>query len=157
MNLKYDISYLSTKEAAERWAIKPTTVAKYCRENKIPKAFKDKTTKQWKIPADSIKPLTKTELNQVLIYILKMINYSKIDLTIIDEFEQKETILSTLNYLEVFGYIYFFDNIRDFHNIIITDKGYEQLKERSSGLIKIEVDSVLDVLKSIIEIVKTLI
>ncbi|MBR5792362.1 MAG: helix-turn-helix domain-containing protein [Ruminiclostridium sp.] len=51
--------YMGTKEAAEKWGCKAATVAKWCREGKIPKAEHDGKGSPWRIPADTERPTRK--------------------------------------------------------------------------------------------------
>lgn len=48
--------YMGTAEAAEKWMCSQATVAKWCREGKIPKAEQDKKGSPWRIPTDAEKP-----------------------------------------------------------------------------------------------------
>ena len=47
---------MGTKEAAEKWGCKPSTVAKWCREDKIPGANQDGKGSPWHIPKDAEPP-----------------------------------------------------------------------------------------------------
>ena len=51
---------MSSKEAAQKWKCTQAEVTQWCREGKIPGAFKDgsKQTSAWQIPADAMKPGT---------------------------------------------------------------------------------------------------
>lgn len=51
---------MSSKEAAQKWKCTQAEVNQWCREGKIPGAFKDgsKRTSAWQIPADATKPGT---------------------------------------------------------------------------------------------------
>jgi len=48
---------MGTREAAEKWGCSPATVAKWCREKKIPNANQDKTGCPWHIPKDAEPPV----------------------------------------------------------------------------------------------------
>ena len=50
---------IGTKEAAKRWGVSQGTVAKWCRENRIPNATQDKKGSPWHIPADAQDPRLK--------------------------------------------------------------------------------------------------
>lgn len=46
---------MGTKEAAEKWGVSQKSVAKWCREGKIPGATQDKKGSPWHIPPDAQK------------------------------------------------------------------------------------------------------
>ena len=48
--------YSGTKAAAERWGVEPATVARWCREGRIPGAEQDRPGSPWRIPAHAVKP-----------------------------------------------------------------------------------------------------
>lgn len=52
---------MGTKEAAERWGYKPSTVSRWCREGLIPGADQDAPRSPWHIPKDAKcpKPINK--------------------------------------------------------------------------------------------------
>ena len=54
---------MSSKEAAQKWKCKQTEVTQWCREGKIPGAFKggSKQTSAWQIPVDAVKPETEKQ------------------------------------------------------------------------------------------------
>ena len=45
-----------TKYFSELWGVSQATIAKWCREGKIPGATKDKPKSPWHIPANAVKP-----------------------------------------------------------------------------------------------------
>ena len=55
--------YMSSKEAAELWGVKPATVTKWCRENKLRVDVKaceqDRPGTPWRIRRDAIPPYTR--------------------------------------------------------------------------------------------------
>lgn len=48
------MSYISAKEAAQKWGISERMVYKYCTQNRIPEAYQDYGI--WFIPEDAAKP-----------------------------------------------------------------------------------------------------
>ena len=54
---------MSSKEAAQKWKCTQTEVTQWCREGKIPGAFKggSKQTSAWQIPVDAVKPETEKQ------------------------------------------------------------------------------------------------
>ena len=52
---------MTTKEASEKWGVSERRINTFCKEGRIPGAYKDKENKnkQWMIPADAIKPADK--------------------------------------------------------------------------------------------------
>lgn len=44
------MEYMGTKEAAERFGVKPSTVSAWCRENRVPGAEQDSPGSPWRIP-----------------------------------------------------------------------------------------------------------
>ena len=49
------MNYLTVKEIAAQWEVSTTLVSRYCAENKIPGAKKEKG--KWLIPDDAQKPI----------------------------------------------------------------------------------------------------
>ena len=45
-----------TKFFSELWGVSQATIAKWCREGKIPGATQDKPKSPWHIPANAVKP-----------------------------------------------------------------------------------------------------
>lgn len=64
---------VSTKELAQRWHVSPGTVAKYCKEGKIPGAMK-LPDNHWAIPANTPKPPTDAALRKMLFLTLQLKN-----------------------------------------------------------------------------------
>jgi len=52
------MEFMGTKEASEKWNVSQTTVAKWCRERKIPYAEQDAKGSPWRIPANAQHPQT---------------------------------------------------------------------------------------------------
>ena len=52
---------MTTKEASEKWGVSERRINTFCKEGRIPGAYKDKENKnkQWMIPADAVKPADK--------------------------------------------------------------------------------------------------
>ena len=50
--------FMTTKEASEKWGVSERRINTFCKEGRIPGAYKDKENKnkQWMIPADAVKP-----------------------------------------------------------------------------------------------------
>ena len=44
------MEYMGTKEAAEKFKVKPSTVSAWCREGRVPNAEQDATGSPWRIP-----------------------------------------------------------------------------------------------------------
>ena len=44
---------MGTKEAAEKWGYKQSTISKWCRDGLIPKATQDAPGSPWHIPKDA--------------------------------------------------------------------------------------------------------
>lgn len=155
MNFKYDIEYFDTNIASEKWGLSSRTVAKYCRSNLIPKAYKDTKSKIWRIPVNSIKPLNKSELKELLFLISKIHNYLSLDKDyMIKELESLDDISPALNYLENFGFVQFKDNVNRVTHVMITEKGYSTMNEGKT--ISIEVSSIIDLISSILRLVSVL-
>ncbi len=53
--------FVGTSAMAELWGCSPTTVAKWCREKRIPGAEQDKPGSPWRIPVDALKPERKSK------------------------------------------------------------------------------------------------
>lgn len=51
-----DLVYMGTREAAELWGVKQSTVSKWCREGKIDGAEQDKKGSPWRIPRNAKYP-----------------------------------------------------------------------------------------------------
>ena len=53
--------FMTTKEASEKWGVSERRINTFCKEGRIPGAYKDKENKnkQWMIPADAVKPADK--------------------------------------------------------------------------------------------------
>lgn len=53
--------FMTTKEASEKWGVSERRINTFCKEGRIPGAYKDKEdkNKQWIIPADAVKPADK--------------------------------------------------------------------------------------------------
>ena len=46
------MEYMGTKEAAEKFGVKSSTVARWCRENRVPGAEQDAPGSPWRIPSN---------------------------------------------------------------------------------------------------------
>ena len=53
--------FMTPKEASEKWGVSERRINTFCKEGRIPGAYKDKENKnkQWMIPADAVKPADK--------------------------------------------------------------------------------------------------
>ena len=53
--------FMTTKEASEKWGVSERRINTFCKEGRIPGAYKDKENKnkQWMIPPDAVKPADK--------------------------------------------------------------------------------------------------
>ncbi len=71
--------YMNTKTAADLWGIKQKTVADYCKTKKIARAWKV-SNKIWYIPVDTIKPLTNTQIHQLLVLTLQLKNKPSLEI-----------------------------------------------------------------------------
>lgn len=52
-----NLADMGTKEASEKWGLSQRTIAKMCRENKIPGATQDRPGCPWHIPKNAKKPV----------------------------------------------------------------------------------------------------
>jgi len=155
MDFKYDEKYYNTKKVSEKWGVTRRTVTKYCKNGQIPKAYKDSSTRTWKIPANTIKPLTKKETKEMLFLITKLHSYLILDnYNTTKGLKSLEDISPALTYLEFFGFIKFKNNIHKVTNVIITDKGYQTMQNGIT--INIEVSSTIDCITSILKLVVVL-
>ena len=68
-----NVTYMSTRAAAELWGLTVRTVADYCNNNKIINKFKNGRL-GWYIRTDEIKPLTQDEIRKILILTLQLKN-----------------------------------------------------------------------------------
>ena len=150
------MKYLSVQEVALKWGLSESQVSKYCRNNIIPRAYKEKS--KWKIPDDSCKPLHPKEIKQVLIGIVKMQNSvictnSTSDIS--SETESKMKIVC--DFLGEKGYILQDNNVPEKHfikKILITEKGYYLL---CSGItININIDDVSSLFTKVLSIAASL-
>ena len=65
------MSYHSTKYFAEKWGVTESTVCRYCRDGKIPKARKCPKTKKrgkWEVPSEALRPVPKRTIPFLLMY-----------------------------------------------------------------------------------------
>ncbi len=99
--------YMDSRAAARLWNISPRTVARYCREQRVPGAFKD-SGGRWCIPMDAIRPLTDSTLRDVLILTLHLqanpgyaIDYPGLGINP-SELGQAYTHLALLGYIQEF-------------------------------------------------------
>lgn len=53
-----------TKYFSKLWGVSQNTIAKWCRDGKIPGATQDKPKSPWHIPENSIKPSDKNVLKK---------------------------------------------------------------------------------------------
>jgi len=151
MKIKFNEQYVNTKVISETWGISQRKVTKYCREKLIPKAYKDKKSKTWQIPYNSIKPLENKELIQLLFLMLKIQNYLVIDSNYINEAQKSFQDMSpAIKYLENFGYIRFKDNDNKLNNIIFTDKSYDAINRGRT--ITINSKEIFQIISSVIQI-----
>ena len=63
---------MTTQEAAELWDLSQYTVSKYCKEGKIPDAVK--ISGKWRIPKNSVRPVTDKDLRKILFLTLQLKN-----------------------------------------------------------------------------------
>ena len=131
----FEMKYLSTKDAAKQWAVKPRTVAKNCAKGLIPGAFKQRN--KWKIPVNSIKPLKEKEIKMLLLSLIKVHNHISIGYKQ-SEFlsdKNKSVLEKAMPFLSHFSYISFVDKKKTLDGTLLTDKAYELI---STG-IKVDV------------------
>ncbi|MDD3106217.1 MAG: helix-turn-helix domain-containing protein [Bacilli bacterium] len=155
MKLKNIIEYHTTKEMAEKWNISAKKVTKYCRDEKLPKAYKDNKSKKWMIPSDSIKPLTKKEEKTSLVLILKVMNSLKIDeIETMKYIDAQENIQSVFVYLSHYGYIRYVGEVKSIKTLVFTDKAFNEL---GTGIvINIKVGSILQIVAALAAIGKAI-
>ncbi len=151
MNLKYDVKYLDTKEVAEIWGLSQRTIAKYCRNKYIPKAYKKSNT--WKIPLGSLKPLNKVETRNALFLISRIHNYYIIDPDYtLKELASLNELSSILEFLESFGYVSFKDDSNQITNVLVTEKGIYEMNKRKVLSITLEMSSLIDVITALVRL-----
>jgi len=155
MNFEYDEQYVNTKEMSEIWKIDKKKIEKYCRNNLIPRAYKDSKSRRWRIPSNSTKPLDNDELLKLIFLILKIQNYLIIDSNYINkESKTFDDMLPALKYLELSGYIKFKNNVNKFNNIIFTDKSYSAINKGKTILVN--TSSIIDIISGVLKIALTL-
>jgi hypothetical protein len=123
--------YMDTKTAASLFDVSKSTVTRYCREGRIPDAFLNEKS-VWRIPINSIKPLTDTEIQRVLFLTLQLKN----DPTLRIDFEalgiSDEQLPHVYQYLLKTGYIRYPKKdilpLRLPYEVILTQKGFDLLK-----------------------------
>lgn len=55
---------MGTREAAEKWGVSQSIVAKWCREGLIPNATQDKVGSPWHLPKDAKPPIKKRKVGE---------------------------------------------------------------------------------------------
>lgn len=154
MKLKSPIDYKSTKEIAQKWGVSVKLVTRYCREDKIPRAFKDSKTRKWLIPVNAIKPLNKKDIKESLYLLLRIQNSMRMD-----KKATKEAILGidftgVYTYLIQYGYITFKTQNRTIDTVLFTDKGFSAM---TSGIsIQIEFKSIVQIVAAFATIIHTI-
>ncbi len=119
--------YMSAKCAAEIWKLNPSTVRDYCRNKKIPDAFKV-SDRNWYIPIDSIKPLSDSEIHKLLVLTLQLKNRPslEIDWAVLDF--DTAVIIPVYTNLYKLGYIELLPKCQPAelpYKIVLTQKGLE--------------------------------
>lgn len=121
------VKYMSTNSAAILWDVKPRTVSDYCKNNRITHKFKD-GNRGWYIRIDEMKPLSISEVRQILILTLQLKNNPSLDIDW-SVFNFDISIVEKIyKNLVLQGYIMDFsieDNQRIPYEVILTDKGLE--------------------------------
>jgi len=123
--------YLTTKLMSQKWGIGQKEISNYCKENRIPGAFKD-SRNNWLIPYNSIKPINLSFLKKMLVFSLslKSDTANQLDENVLP-LTQGQTIKEFYLYLNQLGYIADFDqetpDNRIPYIIEVTRKGFEIL------------------------------
>lgn len=108
------ISDIDTKTAAKKWGVTANTVAKYCADGLVPGAVKIK--KAWKIPYDSIKPLTLDNIFKLLRLVDTLKHYPELDI------DYEQTGLLDINIERVFRYLVLLGMVQSFNTIEPTER-----------------------------------
>ena len=69
------MSYMSAKEAAEKWGVTPRVVRGYCESGRVPGAFQ--AGRAWSVPADAEKPARKARANAAADTVLSRLRREK--------------------------------------------------------------------------------
>lgn len=154
MKLRSPIEYKSTKETAQKWGVSVKLVTKYCREEKIPRAFKDPKTRKWLIPVNAIKPLNKKEVKEAIYYLLRIQNSMRMDEKATKDAISKIDFTGVYTYLIQYGYITFKTQSRNIDTLLFTDKGFSVL---TSGIsIQIEFRSIIQIVAAFATIINAI-
>jgi hypothetical protein len=120
------ISDLDTKTFATKWNVKPRTVANYCANGFIPGAIKERGV--WKIPSNSIKPLSPDNVLQILRLVNTLKHYPDI------EIDYDVTGLAEKNISRVFNYLVNIRMLQPFDSTVPEDRMPYLVKLTQRGL-----------------------
>lgn len=134
---------IDTKIAAERWNVKPGTVAKYCKDGLIPGALKVNNT--WKIPSDSIKPLSQDDVAKILRLVNTLKHYRDI------EVDNDAAGLADKNVLRIFRYLVDIGMIQSFdaeipteslpYKLYLTQRGLELITQSAKKKVDMDISA----------------
>lgn len=65
--------YFNTLAYSHLWKVSQSTVAKYCRDGKVPGAFQN-DSKKWWMPSDAMKPPSDNQIQEILLVTLQLKN-----------------------------------------------------------------------------------
>ena len=119
--------YISTKQAATIWNVKPRTVANYCNKNKIKDTIKNGSGK-WCIPLNAIKPLSEKDIHQLLVLTLQLKNNPNlpVDYSLFDfDLSNLRAVYDNLVYWEYIFPYDIEDEKRIPYDIILTQRGMQ--------------------------------
>ena len=123
------MDFTSTKQASEIWDVKSRTIAKYCAEGKIPGA--EKIRGQWKIPVDSIRPLSDGAIERLLRITLTLKNNPAHTIDYASAGIPKEMVAYAYGHLARRHYIEAVDSSVEIERIpyeaVLTDRGMDFL------------------------------
>lgn len=134
---------IDTKIAAERWNVKPGTVAKYCKNGLIPGAIK--VNNAWKIPSTSIKPLTQGDITKILRLVNTLKHYPDIDV------DNDAAGLTDKNVLRIFQYLVAVGMIQNFdaeipierlpYKLSLTQRGLELITQTNKKKVNMDISA----------------
>lgn len=134
---------IDTKTAAERWNVKPGTVAKYCKDGLVPGALK--VNNAWKIPSDSIKPLTQDEISKILRLVNTLKHYPDIAV------DNDVVGLADKNVLRIFEYLVAVGMIQKFdveiptellpYKLSLTQRGLELITQTEKKKVNMDISA----------------
>ena len=153
-NIKND---MDTKIAAKRWGVTAGTVAKYCAAGLVPGAVKIK--KVWKIPYNSIKPLTLDNIVKLLRLVNTLKHYPNLDI------DYDHTGLSDANIVKVFQYLVSIGMIQQFdlkepsekipYILKLTQRGLDIIENTENNKISLDNETIIKVGATIVVEVAT--